>query len=213
MHGQSEHSIAPRVAATLLQLSAVGAAAALLLRDGQLSPREWAVLACSGIYAGRVLFGMFFILNRRFAWSEAGIVGGLFLGVHLGMAYATGGSPDSLGLWAVGGLVLYGVGSYLNTASEYGRMVWKRDPAHKGKLYREGLFRHSMHINYFGDTLLFSGFALVTGSGWAFIVPAVMTAGFVFQHIPNLDAYLAERYGDAFEAYARTTKKFVPYLY
>lgn len=213
MHGQSEHSIAPRVAATFLQLSAVGIAAVVLLSDGQLSPREWAVLGCSGVYALRVLFGMFVILNRRFAWSEAGIVGGLFLGVHVGMAYATAGSPESLGPWAIAGLGLYVVGSYLNTASEYGRMVWKRDPARRGKLYREGLFRHSMHINYFGDTLLFSGFALVTGSAWAFVVPAVMTAGFVFQHIPNLDAYLAERYGEAFDAYARTTKKFVPYIF
>lgn len=213
MHGQSEHSNAPRIAATILQLFAVGLAALVLLRDGQFTPREWAVFACSAVYALRVLFGMFVILHRRFAWSEAAIVGGLFLGVHVGMAYATGDSPGSLGPWALAGLGLYVVGSYLNTASEYGRMVWKRDPAHKGKLYREGLFRHSMHINYFGDTLLFSGFALVTGCAWAFVVPAVMTAGFVFQHIPNLDAYLAERYGDAFDAYARTTKKFVPYLF
>ena len=70
-----------------------------------------------------------------------------------------------------------------------------------------------MHVNYFGDTVLFTGFALLTTSPWALLVPAVMTVGFVFLHIPMLDRYLATRYGEAFEAWARRTKKFVPFVY
>ena len=104
-------------------------------------------------------------------------------------------------------------GPILNTGSEYGRHRWKRDPANKGKLYTEGLFRHAMHINYFGDSLLFSGFALLTTSLWALLVPAIMTLGFVFQHVTTLDRYLADRYGAAFETYAGETKKLIPYVY
>lgn len=213
MHGHHEHSRAPRLVNSLVHAAAIVGAGWLLTRDGHLSTRDLALLACSAIYFARAALGMFVMLKRRFAWSEAAIVGSLFVGVHLGFAHLGSAASPSLDAVAIAGLILYAVGSYLNTASEYGRLVWKRDPANTGRLYREGLFRHSMHINYFGDSVLFTGFALVTGSAWALIVPGVMTLGFVFQHIPTLDAYLARRYGPQYEAYARTTKKFVPYVY
>lgn len=111
------------------------------------------------------------------------------------------------------GVVLYLLGSYLNTGSEYQRKLWKKRPENKGKLYTEGLFKHSMHINYFGDAVLFSGFALVTGTPWAFAIPLIMVCMFVFLNIPMLDKYLAERYGEAFDEYASRTAKFVPYVY
>lgn len=65
----------------------------------------------------------------------------------------------------------------------------------------------------FGDALLFTGFALMTGSGWALVIPGVVTASFVFFHIPALDAHLRDKYGDSFEAYARNTDKFIPGIY
>ena len=70
-----------------------------------------------------------------------------------------------------------------------------------------------MHINYFGDTVLFIGWCMLTASLWALALPALMGASFIFYHIPGLDAYLAERYGAEFEEYAAETKKFVPFLY
>jgi steroid 5-alpha reductase family enzyme len=108
---------------------------------------------------------------------------------------------------------LYFLGSYLNTGSEFLRKRWKDDSRHRGRLYTEGLFRYSQHINYFGDELLFIGYALLTGSPWALIVPGLMAFGFVFVNIPMLDAYLKKKYGGEFEAYALRTKKFVPYVY
>ena len=79
--------------------------------------------------------------------------------------------------------------------------------------YTQGLFRCAMHINYFGDELLFTGYALATGSAWALLVPLVMAAGFAFFNIPQLDKHLSEHYGSDFQVYARHTKKFVPFLY
>lgn len=70
-----------------------------------------------------------------------------------------------------------------------------------------------MHINYFGDELLFTGYALLTGIAWALLVPLVMAAGFVFFNIPQIDKHLREHYGSDFEGYARRTKKFLPFLY
>ena len=36
---------------------------------------------------------------------------------------------------------------------------------------------------------------------------------FVFMHGPMLDKYLEERYGDGFRAYAKKTKKLIPFVY
>ena len=70
-----------------------------------------------------------------------------------------------------------------------------------------------MPINYFGDLVLFTGYALVAGRAWAFAIPAVIAALFLFVNIPMLDRYLAERYADEFSRLARRTKKFVPFVY
>jgi protein-S-isoprenylcysteine O-methyltransferase Ste14 len=50
-----------------------------------------------------------------------------------------------------------------------------------------------MHINYFGDTVLFTGWCLLTATWWT--------------------PYLEERYGDELIEYAKKTKKFMPFIY
>jgi steroid 5-alpha reductase family enzyme len=110
-------------------------------------------------------------------------------------------------------IFLFLLGSYLNTFSEWKRMIWKKDAENKGKLYTKGLFKYSMHINYFGDSISFTAFALLTGSLWGITIPVAMTLGFIFIHIPKLDRYLSERYGDQFELYSKKTKKFIPWIY
>ena len=92
-------------------------------------------------------------------------------------------------------------------------MVWKKDPANKGKLYTRGLFKYAMHINYFGDVLLFSGWALLTTQPWTLLLPLCMALSFIYFHIPGLDQYLATRYGQAFQDYTKRTKKLIPGIY
>ena len=54
---------------------------------------------------------------------------------------------------------------------------------------------------------------LLTASVWTLVLPVFMAASFVFHHIPGLDAYLEQRYGDEFVEYAKKTKKFMPFVY
>jgi steroid 5-alpha reductase family enzyme len=110
-------------------------------------------------------------------------------------------------------LVVYLAGSYFNTGSELGRYIWKQHPGHQGQLYTGGLFAYAVHINYFGDVLLFSGFALLTHRLIAFVIPLFMLCLFVFVNIPLLDAHLKQHYGPAFDAYARRTRKLIPFIY
>ena len=124
---------------------------------------------------------------------------------------AAAGRPGDPGRQAA--LLLYIGGSYLGTASEHARHVWKARPENAGRLYTEGLFRHSRHVNYFGDLLVFGGFGLLTRQAWTAAVPLAMAVNFALVIIPAHDAYLAERYGQEFDAYARRTKKLIPFLY
>lgn len=141
-------------------------------------------------------------------------MGGWVLFIHALFAYLGGTNPNSVNLTlATIALILYVAGSILNTGSELQRKWWKEKPMNNGRLYARGLFRYAMHINYFGDELLFTGYALVTGIAWALLIPLMMAAGFVFFNIPQLDKHLREHYGAEFEDYARRTKKFIPFIF
>ena len=74
------------------------------------------------------------------------------------------------------GVALYIAGSFLNTGSELQRKRWKERPENKGRLFTGGFFRYALHINYFGDEVLFAGYALITGQAWALLVPLLMAA-------------------------------------
>lgn len=160
---------------------------------------------------------LFYLLQRKVELSEVlGLSVFLILLEPTFCLLASGVTKSSVtpfGWLAYVSLGLIVLGSYLNTCSEVQRKWWKADPEHRGKCYTEGLFRYSMHINYFGDSVSFTGWALLTGVGWALILPLGMTAGFLFFHIPGLDSYLEERYGDEFRDYAKRTKKLIPFLY
>ena len=175
--------------------------------------RRLDLFAFSAVYLVRFGVTTFFFIKRKTAWDEVFSVVFLLFLIHLSFSLLGGSNPAPLEIWDFLAVVLYLTGSIMNSHSEYQRHIWKKRPENKGKIYTEGLFKYSIHINYFGDTLLFLGFALLTQSLWAFILPVVMTLGFIFFHIPMLDQYLLKRYEKDFEEYAKKTKKFIPYVY
>lgn len=193
---------------------------------GMLFDRTWTLvdpirakilLACAGLYWIRLMITFFYILQRKVGWDE---VFGLLLYVaviEIGLFLVGGGAfrdqPISLG-WLDGiALVFLLFGSFLNTFSEMQRKWWKADPANKGHCYTGGLFRFSMHINYFGDVVLFTGWCLFTSNLWTLGLSVIMALLFIFVHIPGLDAHLAERYGEDFTTYSKNTKKLIPFIY
>ena len=175
--------------------------------------RQVVLLACAVIYVLRAAATIFVFVKRKIAWWEAAWGGGLIGFVLFAFLYEGFRTPQPLGFVDVVGALLYLTGSYLGTVSEYSRHVWKARPENQGHLYTEGLFRYSRHINYFGDLLLFGGFAELTGQVWAGFVPLIMGLNFVLILIPAQDAYLASRYGAEFGAYARRTRKLIPLVY
>jgi protein-S-isoprenylcysteine O-methyltransferase Ste14 len=169
------------------------------------------------LYFLRHLVTLFVLLHRRVELSEglglAAFIASFEIGFLLLGAGVVAGEARAFGLWDVVGVSLLLIGSAINTGSELQRWAWKKQPSSKGHCYTGGLFAYSMHVNYLGDSILFTGWAILAASIWAGVVPLMMTLMFVFYHIPALDRYLADRYGAEFSAYAARTAKFVPGIY
>jgi len=179
--------------------------------------RAQILLACAFIYWVRHLITLFYLLERKVDWSEVtGVLA--YIGIfETGLVLLGGGAfrnyAVQLSWWDFIAFVLYVMGSYLNSFAEIQRKWWKSNPANKGHCYTGGLFRYAVHINYFGDTVLFTGWCLFTHNLWVMAFPLVLAGTFIFFHIPGLDAYLTGRYGDEFKAYSKKTKKYIPFIY
>jgi len=155
----------------------------------------------------------FYLLKRNMSWAEIIVVSMELLLIHSSYNMLGGQVEEPVGVLECIGIGMFVIGSYLNTGSEIMRHHWKKDPHNKGKIYDKGLFRYSMHINYFGDVVWATGMALISGSIWIILIPLYMSGGFIFLHIPRLDKYLKQRYGAQYETYASKTKKFIPFIY
>jgi steroid 5-alpha reductase family enzyme len=83
----------------------------------------------------------------------------------------------------------------------------KKNKKNKRKLYTIGLFKYSIHINYFGDVLWVSAYAIITRNYYAIAIPILLFCLFIFWNIPALDKYLANHYKGEFEEYKKKNKK------
>jgi len=175
--------------------------------------RQVVLMFCLVFYVLRLSITVFVFLKRKMVWKEMVLVSGLMSFALFSFVKVGGSSSQPLGGLDYFSLLLYLFGSWLNTCSEYTRYIWKKQDKNKGHLYTEGLFKYCMHINYFGDIVLFTGFALMTLQLSMLFIPLVMALNFIFFIIPRLDKYLSDKYGGEFKAYAGKTKKFIPGIY
>jgi protein-S-isoprenylcysteine O-methyltransferase Ste14 len=209
-------SVAPKAAMTFWYFICIAGAAWVTFRAGDSSgslDRQAVLLACALVFVARAALTFFVFMKRKIPWWEA-TWGGVSIGLVLFFFLHAGfGTPQPIGLVDILGILLYTGGSYLGTASEYARHIWKARPENQGHLYTRGLFRYCRHINYFGDLLLFLGLGILTRQAWAAIVPLVMAVNFIFIIIPAHDAYLAKRYGREFDEYAHCTRRLIPFVY
>lgn len=193
-------------------IAAAGACFGWSWKSGDALRRAFLAVALS-IYFIRLLFTQFVFLKRGISWAEVFTIAPWVLFIYLLLAIMGGTNPATLGLAGAVGTILFLLGSWVNSYAEYQRNAWKQQAENRGKLYTLGLFRYTRHPNYFGDLLSFSGLCLIAGRWVTAIIPALMLSGFVFVNVPALDAHLGDRYGIAFEEYARKTRKLIPFLY
>ncbi|HUZ18786.1 MAG TPA: DUF1295 domain-containing protein [Spirochaetia bacterium] len=161
----------------------------------------------------RIVLAMFYLLKRSLSWQEAIPIPVAFAVYYWGFTLLAGPVSAPVGATAYVGVALFLIGSFLNTGGELLRDSWKKVPANHGKLYTGGLFRYSMHINYFGDVVWIIGLACLSGNPWSAIIPFMIFIFFAFYNAPLLDRHLAANYGKEFEEYKARTKRLVPFIY
>ncbi|UCH95267.1 MAG: DUF1295 domain-containing protein [Candidatus Aminicenantes bacterium] len=223
---EHDRSIGPKCLIIVLFAAAILASALLMFTDvGKISDqlgqyrikgnvtRQIILLSCLVIYFFRVVIMLFVFFKRKLLWLEALPISILMSFLLFAVAYVGGSKDQSINFIDIIGILLYLSGSFINSHSEYLRHIWKRKPENKGRLYTGGWFKYSMHINYFGDIVFFTGLAMMTHTFAGLFIPFFMTLNFVFILIPSLDKYLEKKYGKEFKDYAKGTKKFIPLIY
>jgi steroid 5-alpha reductase family enzyme len=175
--------------------------------------RRWILGTCYLVAYLRFTLTILYLVKRHMGWEEALSVPFAFAIYYVGFTLLGRNVQAAPGAGVIAGVVLFAIGSTINTLSEILRDRWKRDPAHRGQLYTEGLFRYAVHINYFGDVLWVLGLALIASRWWSLIVPAALFCFFAFYNGPMLDRHLEEKYGGAFRDYAARTAKLVPFVW
>jgi len=165
------------------------------------------------VYLARLNIMARWILPRELSTEEITFVTLIWVpSILASFTYGASLRPNVSATQLVLAATAYAGGSFLNTFSELQRKWWKVHPWNKGRCYTLGLFSLSRNINYFGDLVLFAGWAAATGWWWNAWVLLVMFLAFYFLHIPEKEKYLAQRYAQDWPSYAFSTKALIPWV-
>lgn len=156
---------------------------------------------------------MIFLLKRKIPWQESISVPIAFAVYFIGFPLFVLSVSEPLNWLDYVAIILFIIGCILNTGGELLRANWKKNPAHIGKIYTKGFFKYSRHINYFGDLLWVTAYALITKNPYATIIPVLLFCLFAFFNAPKLDKYLSSKYGKGYDDYAENTKMLIPYIF
>ena len=137
--------------------------------------RKICLLSFGVIMYVRMNLTIFYLLNRKIPIDELfGIITACD-SYQISYVLLGGWQSEPLNVLDFLGVLLFIIGSYFNTYSEFQRKRFKNDPNNKGKLYTQGLFQYARHINYFGDVCWVTGWAIITNNIWAGIIPVSYT--------------------------------------
>jgi len=111
------------------------------------------------------------------------------------------------------GLFIWAMGFLFEAIGDWQLLRFKKDPAHKGRIIKAGLWRFSRHPNYFGEVTLWWGMyliALSSGASWPVII-GPLTITFLILKVSGIPMLEKKYEGNPeFEAYRRQTSAFFP---
>ena len=146
--------------------------------------------------------------------SVFGFQGLLIFVVSLPLQLAATPDNPGIGVLAVVGTALWGVGFFFETVGDAQLARFKADDANAGKIMDRGLWRYTRHPNYFGDICIWWGIFLVTAEtadAWFGIIgPVVMTYMLVrVSGVAMLERALMKR-REGYAEYAARTSVLIP---
>jgi steroid 5-alpha reductase family enzyme len=129
-----------------------------------------------------------------------------------------GSFPDIL---AFIGLLAWIKGFYFESVGDWQLAKFMRNPENKGKIMDQGLWKYTRHPNYYGESVMWWGIALIAFGTMlaagnqligilAFVGPAIITFFLLkVSGVPMLEAHFAGN--PAWEAYKAKTSVFIPW--
>ena len=123
-------------------------------------------------------------------------------------------SPSgAIGAPAAVGAAIWAIGFVFESVGDGQLRRFKKDPANRGRIMARGLWRYTRHPNYFGESLMWWGLAVLGLSvpgGWAGVIsPVVLT--FLLTRVSGIPLLERKYRGNKeFEEYARRTSAFGP---
>lgn len=133
----------------------------------------------------------------------------------------TTAQPKALDLYALVGLLVWGIGFAIEVVADSQKSRFKADPANRDKFIRTGLWARSRHPNYFGEIVLWVGVAIIALpvlQGWqwiALISPLFVTLLLTrVSGVPMLEEKADRKWGGQkeYEAYKASTPVLIPKL-
>ena len=111
-------------------------------------------------------------------------------------------------------VMLWTVGMFFESVSDYQLSRFKSNPENSGKVFTGGLWKYSRHPNYFGECLIWWGFFVFALSDYAYlsiISPLLMTFLLLkFSGVSVLEKTMKSKPG--YESYMKQTNAFIPGL-
>ncbi|PCH94632.1 MAG: oxidoreductase [Rhodobacteraceae bacterium] len=153
-----------------------------------------------GQMSRKELLGLPVIVANTFGW--------LYCLPFLWTATRTGGFDLFDGL-ALGSYI---IGTVFHFGADYQKRRFKSNPANKGQLITSGFWGLSRHPNYFGDFLIYLGFALSSGAIWGLAAPIANVAQYWLDAIPKNERQAAQKYSERWINYAARVKCFIPFV-
>jgi steroid 5-alpha reductase family enzyme len=113
------------------------------------------------------------------------------------------------------GVLIWTVGFTFEAVGDWQLTRFLKDPANKGKVMDRGLWAYTRHPNYFGESLIWWGFYVVTlaapGTFWGIIGPVTITFLLLkVSGVPMLEKTLREQ--PQYKAYMERTSAFFPWF-
>jgi len=114
------------------------------------------------------------------------------------------------------GLALFAIGMTVESRGDAQLARFKSDPANAGKVCDVGLWAWTRHPNYFGEVLIWSGFACLSFTPNLLGIPGILCAGGIWYlvtrvtGIPLTEAQLLRSKGAAYADYQRRVPAFWP---
>lgn len=118
-----------------------------------------------------------------------------------------------IGIIQVFGIILFFIGFLFESVADYQLLKFKKDKKNTSKIIKTGLWKYSRHPNYFGETILWWGLAIITINNsenlFVLLSPIFITFLLIFvSGIPMLEKKYKNN--EEFIKYAESTPVFIP---